>query len=84
MGGFDYNGLWGMLKAAGWSTYRIRRDKLIGNGTLMLIRRGEPISGQTVERLCELLHCQPGDLMRYVSDAEEAAEKGATTGEPNI
>ena len=23
-----------------------------------------------------LLNCQPGDLMRYVSDAEEAAGKG--------
>ena len=31
------------LKAAGYSTYRLRKDKLIGEATIQWIRSGEPV-----------------------------------------
>ena len=53
------------LKEAGYSTYRIRQEKIFGEATLQKIRRGEPVSWENVDTLCRLLGCQPGDLVEY-------------------
>jgi len=60
------------LKSAGYSTYRIRRDKLLGEATLQKIRQGEIISTENLDRLCMLLKCQPGDILEYSSDNSSA------------
>lgn len=56
------------LKAAGYSTYKIRKDKLFGEATLQCFRRGESVSWDNVSTLCRLLGCQPGDIMEYVDE----------------
>ena len=53
------------LKQNGYSTYRIRKEKLIGESTLQKIRQGLPVSLKNIETICRLLHCQPGDIIRY-------------------
>ena len=62
------------LKEAGYSSYKLRKDKLFGQATIQLIREGKPVSWENVASLCKLLSCQPGDIMEYV--AEEAKESG--------
>lgn len=54
------------LKSAGYNTSRIRKEKLLGECTLQKLRGNEPISWKSIETLCELLKCQPGDILRYV------------------
>lgn len=54
------------LKDAGYSTYRIRKEKIMGEATLQKLRQSEPVSWDVLAVLCGLLHCQPGDLMEYV------------------
>ena len=54
------------LKKAGYSTYKIRKEKLLGEATLQKIRNKEMISLDSLSTLCELLNCQPGDIMEYV------------------
>lgn len=54
------------LKAAGYTQNRIRTEKLIGQATLTQLRHGELVSWKTVETICSLLDCQPGDLFEYV------------------
>ena len=54
------------LKEAGFSTYRIRKEKLMGEATLQRLRSGEPVSWENIATLCQLLNCQPGDIMEYV------------------
>ena len=54
------------LADAGWSTYRLIREKQIGNSTLTRLRNGESISTDTLDRICELCKCQPGDILRHV------------------
>ena len=72
-----YDKLFILLKKKGWSTYRIRKENLIGQGTLTSIRKGTGgLSHDTIGKLCALLSCQPGDIMEYV--AEEPKE-GAMT-----
>jgi putative transcriptional regulator len=59
------------LKKAGYSTYRLRKDKIIGELMIQKIRDAEPVSWAMVEKLCELLNCQPGDIYAYESEKKE-------------
>lgn len=62
-----YEKLFKMLAAKGYTTYRIRKEKLIGQGTLTALRHGTGgLDHKTLARLCKILECQPGDLMEYV------------------
>ena len=56
------------LSDAGWSTYRIRKEKVIGNGTLQRIKANQSISTDTIDTICSLCDCQPGDLMVYIKE----------------
>ena len=58
-----------LLKEKGYTTYKIRQEKLIGQGTLTAIKNGTGgLDAKTIARLCEVLDCQPGDLMEYVKE----------------
>ena len=67
-----YDKLFTLLKENGFNTTRIRREKIIGQGTLTAIKRGTGgLDAKTISRLCALLNCQPGDIMEYVPDEQE-------------
>ena len=53
------------LKAAGYSTYKLRKDKLLGESTIQSLRNGELVSWENISRICEMLDCQPGDLLQF-------------------
>lgn len=55
------------LKERGFSTYKLRQDKLLSESTIQLLRKGEPVSWENISRICEMLDCQPGDLLEHVS-----------------
>ena len=54
------------LKKAGYSTYRLRNDKLLSESTVQKLRNKKPVSWENIEALCTLLHCQPGDIIEFV------------------
>ena len=56
------------LKEAGYSSARIRQEKLIGQATLQQLRHGELVSWATINTICQLLDCQPGDILEYVPE----------------
>ena len=56
------------LKSKGYSSTKIREEKLIGQSYLQQIRHGEMVSWKTIDTLCSLLDCQPADIMEYVKD----------------
>ena len=58
------------LKKNGYSSTRIREEKLIGQSYLQQLRRGELVSWKTLDTICSLLECQPGDLIEFVSVQE--------------
>ena len=58
------------LKDAGYTQNRIREEKLIGQATLTQLRHGELVSWKTIDTICRLLVCQPGDLLRYTEAVE--------------
>lgn len=62
------------LKAAGFSSYFIRKNRIISESALTMLRRGDP-SIVTVDRVCALLQCQPGDILEYIPDPPSPGEK---------
>lgn len=63
------------LKAHGYNTNRLRKEKLLSEGVIQSLRDGRTISLQNLSRICALLQAQPGDLMEYVPDPSESAEQ---------
>lgn len=59
------------LKEAGFTTYKMRQEKLLGESVLQQLRKGELVSWANISRLCAMLEIQPGDLLKYVPDTEE-------------
>lgn len=57
-----------LLKKAGYSTYRLRKEKLFGERVIQKFRDGELPSWGEMEVICRLLECQPGDLVEYVPE----------------
>lgn len=63
------------LKEAGYNTNRIRKDKIMGESMLQKIRGGQMVSWATVETICNLLDCQPGDLIEYIKEPVKKENK---------
>ena len=63
-----YDKLFRLLKERGVTTYQIRKEKIISESSLQKMREGKPISTATIERMCDLLDCQPGDIMEYIRE----------------
>lgn len=53
------------LKAKGYNTNTLRKEKLLSEGAIQSIREGKPISWSNVEKVCALLEFQPGDILIY-------------------
>ena len=56
------------LRAAGYSTYRLRKEKILGEETIQKLRDFELVSWANIDIICKLLNSQPGDLIEYAPD----------------
>ncbi len=63
------------LRAKGYSQNRIRNEKLIGQATLTQLRHGELVSWKTIEMICRLLECQPGDILEYEPERDKTEDE---------
>lgn len=71
------------LKKAGYNTSRIRKENILGEQTLQKIRTNQVVYGNTLDKLCELLHCQPGDLLEYRNaNQSDDQDQGPTEQQP--
>ena len=59
------------LKEKGYSSTRLRREKLLGESYMSQLRRGDMISWAALDMVCTLLECQPGDLIEHINSAGE-------------
>lgn len=66
-----FHGVLAKLQQNGWSTYRLTKEKQISNGTIARLRHGQSVSTDTLDKICELCHCQPGDLISYKENKQE-------------
>lgn len=56
------------LKEKGYSTYKLRKDKILGESVIQQLRTGELVSWKVIDTLCVLLECQPGDLVEHKTE----------------
>lgn len=63
------------LRKHGYIPHRMRVEKLFGEATIQKMRHDQLVSWAEFDRLCRLLHVQPGDLLEYV-EAEEGGPVG--------
>lgn len=56
------------LKDVGYSTARLRKEKLLSESSIQYLRVGKPIGPVPLNTLCGLLHCQPGDILGYANE----------------
>ena len=66
-----YDKLLRLLEEKGYTSYRIRKEKILGQATLTAIKNGTGgLDHRYLSKLCEVLNCQPGDIMEYTSDEQ--------------
>lgn len=68
MGKIIFDKLMVLMKEQGLTTYKIRKEKIISEGTLQNIRIGKSITTDSIASLCAALDCQPGDIMEYIEE----------------
>ena len=63
-----YKKLFALMRQAGLTSYRIRKEKIISENSLQALRENKSVTTDTIGALCHELRCQPGDIMEYTDD----------------
>ncbi len=56
------------LKDKGYNTNRLRKERILAESTIQKLRENKPISWANIAQICDLLNCQPGDLIEYQNE----------------
>ena len=63
-----FDKLFSLMKKRGLSTYRIRKENIISQSALTSLNNDKGVTTNTINKLCKVLNCQPGDIMEYVDE----------------
>lgn len=74
------------LKLKGYTSYKLRQEKIFGEATMTKFRKKEYINFDNLNLLCELLECQPGDIIEHVkeSDNTKHSDQAANTDDDKL
>ena len=53
------------LKEKGYSSYSLRKEKLLSESTIQKLRNGEGVAWDNLETLCKLLDCDISAILEY-------------------
>lgn len=56
------------LGKKGYTTYKIKQEKIFNQTQLQQLRDNKLLTQDNLNKLCELLECQPGDILEYRKD----------------
>nr|DAJ86731.1 MAG TPA: Cro/C1-type HTH DNA-binding domain protein [Caudoviricetes sp.] len=59
------------LKECGYNTTRLRKEQIIGESSIQLLRKGEMVGIKTLEKICDILDMQPGNIIKYVENEKK-------------
>lgn len=59
------------LSNKGYTSTRLRNEKILSEGTMQHIRNGKGISTDTLNTVCLILRCQPSDIIEIIPTDEE-------------
>ena len=73
--GISYNNLWKKLIDKGMSKTDLRLAAGLSCGTLARLSKCQPIETTTIEKICNTLKCNVGDIMEVVLDVQAESDK---------
>lgn len=62
------------LEDRGFTQFRLKKDKILGSSTIDKLREGKMIGINALEKICDLLDMQPGDLIENRKEDEKNAK----------
>ena len=57
-----------VLRKSGYTSYKLRTDKLMSESTIQKLRNSEMVALSNIEIVCRLTKLQPGSLIEYVEE----------------
>lgn len=72
------------LKDKGYSSYRLRKDRIFGERVVQQLRDGDPVSWEVLSRLCDLLQCDIGSILRAVPRGSDNAGQDQASGSASV
>jgi len=67
-----YNKLFKLFEEKGITTYKIRKENIVSQGTLTKMKNNSgSVDTRTIDKICKVLNCQPGDILEYIPDDAE-------------
>lgn len=68
---YNYDALWRTMKERKVTTYSLINHYHISSHTMSNIRHNENITMETLNKLCQILHCQASDVVEITFSKEE-------------
>lgn len=59
------------LKAHGYNTSKMRKEKLLGENAIQSLRKNEIVGIAALEKICFMLDMQPGEIIEYKKEHSE-------------
>lgn len=63
-----YYKLLDMLNKRNISKMELKEAIKCGSNTLSALSKNEPLNTKTIDKICDFLNCQPGDIMEWIPD----------------
>jgi len=63
-----YYKLFDILNRKGIKKLELMEQAKISRGTLAKLSKNEPVSITTINSICNVLQCQPGDILEHIPD----------------
>lgn len=62
------------LKEKGYSSYKLRKNRILSEKVMTDIRKSK-VTMSTLNQVCRLLNCQPGEILEYLPDTADSADE---------
>lgn len=70
----SYNGLWKILIDKNMNKTDLMNKVKLSSSTIAKMSKGEPVSMQVLEKICENLNCDFGDLVHFEKSQKSETE----------
>ena len=72
---YNYDYIVRRMKECGLNRERLRKEQVVSQSTMTRLKNNLAIRTDTIDALCNLLHCQPQDIMRVEYDVPDEQVK---------
>lgn len=71
----SYAPLWATMEKCGATTYTLQVKGGISSSTVRRLKSNQSVSTNTLDALCQVLHCTLSDIVEYTSDEKKSGER---------